>query len=212
MTERAERQRIAGLYAITDSTLLQGRLLSAVEAALSGGVRMLQYRDKSGDSARRRSEAEALLALCRRHQVPLLINDDVELAQAVGADGVHLGQGDAALATARQQLGAQAIIGITCHDRLDLAAAASAGGADYLAFGAMYASTSKPGARPCPLAVLGAARRFHLPLVAIGGITPDNARDVIAAGADALAVIASLWQSPDIAGRAHQFSQEFPSA
>lgn len=206
------RPRISGLYAITDSTLLQGRLLAAVTEALAGGVRIVQYRDKSTDTVRRQQEAMALLALCRAHQVPLLINDDVALALAVGADGVHLGQGDSSLREARQRLGPDAIIGITCHDRLDLAAAAASGGADYLAFGAMFTSTSKPGARHCPLSILADARRFALPLVAIGGITPDNAKDVIAAGADALAVIASLWQATDITRRAHQFSQEFPSA
>lgn len=212
MMPTTPRHRIAGLYAITDSGLLQGRLLTAVADALAGGARIVQYRDKSSDPVRRRQEATALLALCRRHDVPLLINDDVGLARDIGADGVHLGQGDAALADARHQLGAQAIIGITCHDSLDLAAAAAAGGADYLAFGALFSSASKPGARRCPPAILSEARRFRLPLVAIGGITPDNAKDVIAAGADALAVIASLWQTTDIVGRAHQFSQEFPSA
>lgn len=212
MAPTPPRQRIAGLYAITDSSLLQGRLLVAVAEALAGGARVVQYRDKSSDSLRRRQEASALLLLCRRHGVPLLINDDVALAHEIGADGVHLGQGDAALTEARSLLGCQAIIGITCHDSLDLAAAAAASGADYLAFGALFSSSSKPAARHCPPAILTEARRFRLPLVAIGGITPDNVRDVIAAGADAVAVIASLWQAPDVTARAHQFSQEFPSA
>lgn len=212
MAPTPPRQRIAGLYAITDSSLLQGRLLVAVAEALAGGARVVQYRDKSSDSLRRRQEASALLLLCRRHGVPLLINDDVALAHEIGADGVHLGQGDAALTEARSLLGRQAIIGITCHDSLDLAAAAAASGADYLAFGALFSSSSKPAARHCPAAILAEARRFRLPLVAIGGITPDNVRDVIAAGADAVAVIASLWQAPDVTARAHQFSQEFPSA
>lgn len=206
------RPRIAGLYAITDSALLQGRLLAAVTDALTGGARVVQYRDKSSDPVRRRQEASALLLLCRRHGVPLLINDDVALACAIGADGVHLGQGDAALAEARSLLGPQAIIGITCHDSLDLAAAAAAGGADYLAFGALFNSSSKPAARHCPPAILTEARRFRLPLVAIGGITTDNVSHVIAAGADAVAVIAGLWQAPDVAASARQFSQEFPSA
>ncbi len=206
------RSSVSGLYAITDSTLLQGRLITAVAEALAGGVRVVQYRDKSADTTRRRQEAAALLLLCRQHQVPLLINDDVALALAIGADGVHLGQGDESLGEARQQLGPGAIIGVTCHDRLDLARAAAADGADYLAFGAMFASTSKPGAQHCPLSVLAEARRFNLPLVAIGGITPDNAKEVIASGADALAVIASLWQSTEITRRAYQFSQEFPTA
>lgn len=205
--------RIAGLYAITDSTLPGDRLLPSVAQALAGGAGILQYRDKSSDHVRRRAEANALRSLCRRHGALFLINDDVALAAEVGADGVHLGQSDLALVAARARLGPDAIIGITCHDRLDLAEAAASGGADYLAFGAMYASTSKPGARPCPPSVLTEARvRFGLPLVAIGGITPDNARHVIRAGADAVAVIASLWQADDIAARARQFVQEFPRA
>lgn len=211
MPER--RAPVAGLYAITDTTLLAGRLLPAVTAALAGGVRVLQYRDKSTDAIRREAEARALLRLCRAHGALLLINDDVALAARVGADGVHLGQGDAALVSARARLGAQAVIGITCHDRLDLADAAAAGGADYLAFGAMFTSASKPEARPCPLSLLAEARRRHaLPLVAIGGITPDNAGHVIRAGADAVAVIAGLWQADDIAIRAQQFFQEFQRA
>jgi len=206
------RHAVRGLYAITDRALLGERLLPAVAAALAGGAGIVQYRDKSGDHDRRHAEASALLTLCRQHGAPLLINDDVALALAVGADGVHLGQGDASLALARARLRPDAIIGITCHDRLDLAEAAASGGADYLAFGAMYPSASKPGARACRPEVLTAARRFRLPLVAIGGITPDNARPVIAAGADAIAVIASLWQAPDITARARRFSQEFPAA
>ena len=197
---------IAGLYAITRPG---PALLTEVAAGLAGGVRVLQYRDKGQDPTRRLHEARELLALCRQHQVPLLINDDVELAVAVGADGVHLGQGDASLAVARGRLGESAIIGVTCHDRLDLAEAAAQGGANYLAFGAMFASPTKPAAIACPLATLTRARAlFSLPLVAIGGITPDNAGQVIQAGADAVAVISALWEAPDIAQRARQFSKE----
>lgn len=214
-TERLPRANlqnvISGLYAITDASL-GDELLSAVAAALEGGVRIVQYRDKSDDVVRREREARALLDLCRLYQVPLLINDDVALAEKIGADGVHLGQGDGDVALARQRLGAEAIIGVTCHDSLQLAAAAVTAGADYLAFGAMQASSSKPQARLCPLATLSLAHaRFDLPLVAIGGITPDNAGQIISAGASAVAVIASLWQSKDRRARAQQFSQEFAS-
>ena len=212
--------RIQGLYAITDSGLLQGKLLPAVAAALQGGAQIIQYRDKiaiglSADAnqreqQRRHDEATALLALCRQHHIPLLINDDVALAQAIGADGVHLGQGDGSLFAARARLGANAIIGVTCHDRLDFAKIAARDGASYVAFGAMFASGTKPLAQSCPLSTLTEARaQLPLPLVAIGGITPDNAASVIDAGAQALAVIASLWQAPDIRARAQQFSQEF---
>ena len=128
----------------------------------------------------------------------------------MGADGVHLGQSDGSLIAARLRLGDDAIIGVTCHDQISLAETAARDGASYVAFGAMFASGTKPLAQLCPLAVLTRARaQLALPLVAIGGITPDNAASVIHAGAQGLAVIASLWQAPDIRGRAQQFSQEF---
>lgn len=204
------KPQIRGLYAITDGGQ-GGELLAQVSAALAGGVRLLQYRDKSQDGQRRLTEARALLQLCRPHGVPLLINDDVDLALAVGADGVHLGQGDLALAAARQRLGPDRLIGITCHDSLSLAEAAANGGADYLAFGACFPSASKPAARPCPLTRITQAKaRWPLPVVAIGGINPDNIGSVIDAGADACAVIASLWQAVDIQARAQALAQEFP--
>lgn len=200
---------LRGLYAVTDSTLLVGRLLPAVAAALEGGAAVVQYRDKSGDAARRRAEAEALLALCRQHGRPLVINDDVALALAIGADGVHLGRSDGALAAARAALGPSAIIGATCHDSLAFAAEAAAAGASYLAFGAMYISATKPGATLAQLATLRAARVHGLPVVAIGGISADNAAPVIAAGADCVAVVSDLWQAPDIAARAAAFVRLF---
>lgn len=210
---------IRGLYAITDATL-GDQLLSAVSAALAGGARVVQYRDKLAtglsraqwaiEQSRRHREASALLALCRQHHVPLLINDDIELAANIAADGVHLGQSDSDIATARERLGSEAIIGATCHNRIDFAQKAINDGATYLAFGTVFTSSTKPNAIHCPLATLSAAKaQFRLPLVAIGGITPDNVRQVIHAGADAVAVISSLWQAPDIQQRAHQFSQEF---
>lgn len=195
-----------GLYAITDTDLLAGRLTDAVEAALQGGAVAIQYRDKRTDTSRRLEEAIALRLLCRRYRIPLLINDDVELCVAVGADGVHLGQSDVSLAAARQRLGPDALIGATCHDSLALAATAVAGGASYLAFGAMYPSATKPGAASASLDTLGAARRWGLPVVAIGGIRADNAAPVIAAGADCVAVIGDLWSAADIAGRARAIS------
>lgn len=198
-----------GLYAITDSALLAGRLLTAVEAALQGGAAVVQYRDKSTDQAKRHAEASALLALCRRVGVPLLINDDIDLAHAISADGVHLGRGDTALAQARRLLGPNAIIGATCHGSLEFAAEAARNGADYLAFGAIYPSATKPGATTAPLAILRGAQRFGLPVVAIGGISADNAAPVVAAGADCVAVISDLWQAPDIAARARAFANLF---
>ena len=198
-----------GLYAITDPDT-QGRdMLVAVRAALEGGAVAVQYRDKSTDAARRAAEARALLALCREFGRPLLVNDDIALAAAIGADGVHLGRGDASLRTARELLGPSAIIGSTCHGSLEFAAEAAAGGASYLAFGAVFPSATKPAAPVIALGTISAARRFHLPLVAIGGINTDNAPAVIAAGADCLAVIGALWAAPDIAARARAFTTLF---
>lgn len=198
-----------GLYAITDSAQLAGRLLPAVAAALEGGAVLVQYRDKSDDRERRLAEARDLLALCRRHGVPLLINDDVELALAVGAEGVHLGRGDGSLRAARERLGPDAIIGATCQGSLEFAEEAWRNGASYLAFGAIYPSATKPGARTTALDTVRAARRFRLPVVAIGGISADNAAPVIAAGADCVAVISDLWTAPDIAARARAIHNLF---
>jgi thiamine-phosphate pyrophosphorylase len=200
---------LRGLYAITDTGLLEGRLLTAVTAALQGGAAALQYRDKSGDSRRRHAEAQSLLVLCRQYDVPLLINDDVDLAAEIHADGVHLGRSDFAVSQARRILGPDALIGATCHGSLEFAAEASRQGASYLAFGAVHPSSIKPGASPIALTVLGEARRFGLPVVAIGGISADNAAPVIAAGADSVAVISDLWQASDIAARARAFAQLF---
>ncbi|MDZ4297994.1 MAG: thiamine phosphate synthase [Moraxellaceae bacterium] len=207
----ATHHKISGLYAITDHALLGDQLVSAVTAAIEGGARIIQYRDKSQDHTRRLREANALRQLCQQHELPLLINDDVELALAVNADGVHLGQQDGGIAAARARLGATAIIGVTCHNRIDFAEQATAQGASYLAFGAIYPSQSKPQALRCPLAILRQAKQqFNLPLVAIGGISADNIAPVIAAGASACAVIANLWQSVDICQQARILSKEFP--
>ena len=196
-----------GLYAITaprhpDSA----RLLDEASAVLAGGARMLQFRDKSGDAGWRRTAAEALLDLCRDARIPLVINDDVALARAIGADGVHLGREDDDLVAARLALGPRAIIGASCYADLARARAAAAAGANYLAFGSVFESGNKPGARPAPLEVFAAARTLGLPLVAIGGITPDNARGVLDAGADLLAVIGALFEAPDPGDAARRFA------
>lgn len=198
-----------GLYVITDTELLAGRLLPAVEAALQGGAIAVQYRDKTADNPRRLEEAIALRMLCRRHHIPLLINDDVELCVAVGADGVHLGQTDGSLWQARQRLGPDAIIGATCHDSLTLAAAAVDNGASYIAFGTIFPSSTKPTAAAASLDTLTVARKWGLPVVAIGGITADNAAPVIAAGADCVAVISDLWRAADITAHARSLSSLF---
>ncbi|MCH9758494.1 MAG: thiamine phosphate synthase [Proteobacteria bacterium] len=185
---------IRGLYALTPGGINDADLLAQVAAAVSGGVRLLQYRNKNADAPTRTRQATQLAAYCRQQQVCFIVNDDVALAQQCGADGVHLGRSDRSIATARQQLGARMLIGSTCHNSLDDAAQAQAAGADYLAFGAVYPSATKPDAGGCPLATITRARQqTTLPIVAIGGITVENAAAVIAAGADCLAVSQGLF-------------------
>ncbi|MGC8120118.1 thiamine phosphate synthase [Marinobacter sp. VGCF2001] len=201
-----------GLYAITDNRLTPPEsLLASVEAALTGGARLVQYRDKQSTAQERLTQARELNALCRAFNVPLLINDDPELAARVGAAGVHLGQGDRSLADARGMLGEDAIIGITCHHSLELAQAAASGGADYLAFGRFYHSATKPGAPPAEPHILAEAKTLGLPITAIGGITGTNAEPLIRAGADLLAVVGGLFggQPQDVEARARAFARLF---
>lgn len=191
-----------GLYAITAGE--SGPTLSQrVAGYLRGGARVIQYRDKSGDTGRRQREAGKLLSLCRQAGVPLLINDDVGLAATVGADGVHLGRDDADIHIARKTLGANAIIGVSCYNLIDRARQAVAGGADYVAFGSVFGSGTKPDAARVELSLLTRARQqLPCPIVAIGGITADNGAVVVAAGADLLAVIGGLQQGdPEQAAR-----------
>ncbi|KAB7623017.1 thiamine phosphate synthase [Alkalilimnicola sp. S0819] len=185
---------IRGLYAITDADCQPPeRLLEAVAEVLDAGARVLQYRDKSGNSALREEQAAGLRALSRGRAL-FLVNDDVELAARVGADGVHLGEQDAALSAARKRLGPNAVIGISCYNDLQRARDAQAAGADYAAFGAFFPSGTKPLARRAEPALLRAARaELRLPLVAIGGITPENAPALLEAGADAVAVIRGIF-------------------
>lgn len=203
---------LRGLYAITDSQLLAGgRLLPWCEAALRGGARLLQYRDKSSDQQRRYREASQLQELCQRYAAQLVINDDLQLARRIGC-GLHLGQEDGSLATARQQLGNEAIIGATCHHQLQLAGQAVAAGASYVAFGRFFSSQTKPGAILANTALLAAAAKMPVPVVAIGGITQDNAAPLIAAGADMIAVIHALFAADTAAAverRANIFTQLF---
>ncbi|MFZ1642041.1 MAG: thiamine phosphate synthase [Candidatus Contendobacter sp.] len=200
-----------GLYAITDALLIpDNRLTTAVEQAILGGARLVQYRDKSHDNTRRLAQAEALNELCQRHEVPLIINDDVELTARVGAAGVHVGQDDPAFATARARLGGNAIIGVSCYDRLDLALEAARAGADYVAFGAFFPSLTKPTEIRAPIELLREARAaLHVPIVAIGGITPDNAPLLLDVGADALAVVSGVFGQPDVQVAARRYANLF---
>ncbi|MBT9235112.1 thiamine phosphate synthase [Pseudomonas sp. MG-2] len=206
--------KLRGLYAITDSQLLAGRFLSHVEAALEGGVCLLQYRDKSDDAARRLREAEGLLKLCEHYGTQLLINDDAELAARLSV-GVHLGQTDGPLTPARALLGRQAIIGSTCHASLELAAQAASEGASYVAFGRFYNSVTKPGAPAANIELLEQARaQVKLPIAVIGGITLDNAAPLVAHGADLLAVIHGLFgadSAQEVTRRARAFNALFAS-
>ena len=206
--------KLRGLYAITDSELLKGKLLPYVEAALKGGATLLQYRDKSSDDARRLREAEALRELCNRYGAALIINDDAELAARLGV-GLHLGQGDGSLSVARALLGRKAIIGGTCHAQLELAEAAAKEGVNYVAFGRFFNSTTKPGAPSADIALLTAAKaKVNLPIVAIGGVTLDNAPELIAHGASMVAVVHGLFgadSADEVERRARAFSALFTS-
>lgn len=201
------RAALYGVYAITDGP--RRDLATAVEAALRGGVRVLQYRDKTSDHARRRAEASALQALCAAYSVPFLVNDDVELAAAIGADGVHLGEDDGDVPGARARLGTKAIIGVSCYDTLERARIATAQGADYLAFGAFFPTRSKQTTRRATPSLLREARRFGLPRVAIGGIDADNAAPLIEAGADCIAVISAVFGADDIEAAARRLAALF---
>ncbi len=201
--------KLRGLYAVTDSRLLAGKFLSYVEAALDGGVTLLQYRDKSGDESKRLREATALLKLCEQYKTRLIINDDAEVAARLGV-GVHMGQTDGSLTDARALLGHKAIVGATCHGSLAMAEKAKADGATYLAFGRFFNSTTKPDAPAIELDVLAQARaRFNMPIAVIGGITLENAPQLVEHGADLLAVVHGLFgaeNTQEVTRRARAFN------
>lgn len=202
---------LRGLYAVTQDGAATGDLLARVRAVLTGGARLVQYRNKSAEPSSRRIRAQALLALCREFRVPLIINDDLALALEIGADGVHLGRDDGDLAAARYRLGADRLLGVSCYNELERARRAAQAGADYVAVGSVFASSTKPQAVRAALTLLTQVRReLGLPVAAIGGITLDNAQQVIAAGADMLAVISDLFDADDIAARAAAYAALFP--
>jgi thiamine-phosphate pyrophosphorylase len=202
--------RISGLYAITPDEPDTGILLHKVRRALAGGTRWLQYRNKLADPNLQREQAAALRTLTRTYAARLIINDDPDLALAVDADGVHLGAEDQGIAAARVKLGAGKIIGASCYNRPPLAFEAEAQGADYVAFGAFFPSGVKPGAVRAEVDLLRQVRsEFSVPVVAIGGITLDNAPQLLAAGADALAVISGVFAVPDVEQAARSFSNLF---
>ncbi|GAB4508167.1 MAG: thiamine phosphate synthase [Sulfuricaulis sp.] len=203
--------RLAGLYAIADTQYLDDtRLIEAVTQAIMGGARVIQYRDKRHTAAKRTQQAQELVQLCRQQGALFIVNDDVALAKATPADGVHLGREDASLAQARERLGTRAIIGVSCYNELARAETAQAQGADYIAFGRFFPSRTKPQAVQASLDLLREAKKkLRIPIVAIGGITPENGASLIAAGADALAVIEGVFGQADIRAAAMRYAQLF---
>jgi thiamine-phosphate pyrophosphorylase len=202
---------IQGLYAVTDGTLIPEHCFSYnVEQAIIGGARVVQYRDKNTNKLRKLEQAQSLLKLCRHYGVPFIINDDVTLAKQIGADGVHLGQEDSSILIAREVLGDKAIIGASCYNQLSLAERAVIDGANYIAFGSVFPSRIKPRAVAAPLTLLQQARAlFSCPIVAIGGITPENAPSVLDTGVDAVAVVYGIFGQRDIFLAAQRYAKLF---
>lgn len=201
---------LRGLYAVTPDDPLLPRLSALVRAALDGGARLVQYRNKTAPAPLKRAQAAELLRICRAYGARLIVNDDYWLAVEIGADGAHVGREDApggSLKAVRDALGPNRILGVSCYGDLALAEAAAAAGADYVAFGSMFASATKPDATPASPDLLGSARRFGLPVAAIGGITLENAPSLIAAGADMLAVVSDLFNAMNIKARTEAFEQ-----
>jgi len=206
----APRTPIRGLYAVTPDTADTARLLDLLGAVIDGGARLVQYRNKTADPGLREEQSRALRRITRDRGAALILNDSLDLALAVGADGVHLGRDDPDVATARRAAGPDFLIGASCYDRIELGERAMAAGADYLAFGSAFASGTKPAAVHAPLTLYAEARRrFRCPIVAIGGIRPDNAGQLTAAGVDAVAVIAALFDAADPRAAAAAFASLF---
>ncbi|CAN5276200.1 hypothetical protein BH24PSE2_BH24PSE2_05890 [soil metagenome] len=206
--QRNEQSRLPrGLYGITSE---DGPAAPAVAAAVRGGASVIQYRDKTSSRTRRLREAIDIARACRKADIVFIVNDDIELACAARADGVHLGQDDASPAEARVRLGDSRLIGVSCYDSLDRALDAEANGVDYVAFGSFFQSPTKPGAPRADLELLTAARaRLSLPIVAIGGITPDNGAPLVRAGAHCIAAISGVFGQQDVEAAARRYARLF---
>jgi thiamine-phosphate pyrophosphorylase len=197
-----------GLYAITPDTTSTDALARIADEALRGGIDFLQYRNKLAGASLRKEQAQMLLRMARAFNVPLIVNDDVALAAQIDADGAHVGRDDGEVSAARRALPGK-LLGASCYASLEAARAAIADGADHVAFGSVFSSVTKPGATRVPLELFSRARNLGVPLIAIGGITLDNAGLAVSAGADCIAVISDLFGAPDIAGRAARYRSIF---
>ena len=205
-----QQASLRGLYAVTPDDCLLPRMSALVREALAGGVKVVQYRNKVAPPPLFRAQAAELLRICRAAGALLIVNDNPEIAADIGADGVHVGREDGGAARARAIVGPDKIIGVSCYDDLSIAERAVAEGADYIAFGAMFPSSVKPGAVAAPLSLLAEAKaRFAVPVCAIGGIKTNNVETLIAAGADMAAVITDLFDAPDIAAQARIYQDMF---
>lgn len=205
----ARARRLSGLYAVTPDLADTADLVARVEAALDGGAGAIQYRSKIADAALKFKQAEALACVTAARGGLFIVNDDATLCAAVGADGVHLGETDGSVAAARAIIGPERIIGISCYNDFELARAGVAAGADYVAFGSFHASSVKPGARRADVALLARAAALGVPVVAIGGITAENARALERAGAHAVAVISAVFDAPDVKAAARAIAGQW---
>lgn len=200
---------VRGLYAVTPDSEDTAMLVSKVTEAVAGGARLVQYRNKVATPELRLEQATALLQTCRAGNALLIVNDDTDLAVKIGAQGLHLGRDDGDIAAARSRL-PDALIGASCYRSIENALEAKRLGADYIAFGSFFASPTKPGAARSPLSIIGDAKRIvGLPVVAIGGITVENAPDLLAAGIDSVAVITALFGASSVKRAAEEFTALF---
>lgn len=201
---------ISGLYAVTPEMTDSIALISKVDAALRGGARVIQYRSKAIAESLRRTQAGELARLCRTWNALFIVNDNVALAREVDADGVHLGKDDGGVLAARSMLGPGKLIGVSCYNEIGRAREAQSQGADYVAFGSFFSSSTKPDAIPTGAELLQIATlEIRLPVVAIGGINENNAAVLIAAGADAVAVVSALFDAIDVEAQARRFARLF---
>lgn len=207
---RNNNKRLNGLYAITDPELMGTDLITKAEQAIHGGIKILQYRNKKAPLSQQEQEARTLAQLCEKHNVLFIINDNVELAINVNADGVHLGQKDTHIQKARERLGEKKIIGVTCNNQLEFAQVAQSQGADYVAFGRFFNSQTKPSAPQAALSLLkDATKSITIPIVAIGGITHETAPTLLKEGADMLAVIQGVFGQADVLKATRQLVELF---